>query len=246
MTGRPVRDGKGTITGGVVAIIDIDEQHWAKVNLEEALSVKELLLREVNHRVKNSLQLVSSFLYLEALKLDDGEAHSAIMSARSKVALIARVHQLLYQSGTHNRVDMKIAIEEIVTDLVISAGRSDVDLDFSFLGDLTIKISQASPLVLVLNEIVTNSLKYGLSSKEPRLSISAVRSSEQVTLVISDNGAGICPAAAEEKSGQGSEIVEGLVHQMRGEIVTQSASTGTKVVLTIPTRPRSSNVKGAN
>ncbi|WP_324761555.1 histidine kinase dimerization/phosphoacceptor domain -containing protein [Porphyrobacter sp. TH134] len=67
-----MRNGKGTITGGVVAIIDIDEQHWAKVNLEEALSVKELLLREVNHRVKNSLQLVSSFLYLEALKLGSG------------------------------------------------------------------------------------------------------------------------------------------------------------------------------
>lgn len=239
--GRPVRDVRGMITGGVVAVIDIDEQHRTRAALEEALKVKELLLNEVNHRVKNSLHLVNSFLFLEAMKLDEGEAHSAIMSARSKVDLIARVHQLLYEGGTHNRVDMKIALEEITTDLVVSAGRRDVNLEYSFSGDLTINISQASPLVLVVNEIVTNSLKYGLSSKKPRLSVSAVNSREQMTLVISDNGPGIFPKTADKEPGIGSQIVEGLVHQMRGEIVVQSAGTGTTVILTIPIFPQSSD-----
>lgn len=242
--GRPVRDVRGMMTGGVVALIDIDEQHRTRVALEEALRAKELLLHEVNHRVKNSLHLVNSFLLLEVLKLEEGEAHSAIMSARSKVDLIARVHQLLYESGTHNRVDMKTAIEEIVTDLVISAGRDDVTLEFRFSGDLTINISQASPLVLVLNEIVTNSLKYGLCSEDPKLSVSAVKSSEQMTLVISDNGPGISRTTVKEEPSLGSQIIEGLVHQVRGEVVVQSAGSGTTIVLTVPTEPQLSDIKG--
>lgn len=244
LLGRPVRDFRGTITGGVVALIDIDEQHKTQIALEEALRAKELLLREVNHRVKNSLQLVNSFLHLEALKIEDGEAHSAIMTARSKVALIARVHQLLYESGTHNRVDMKVVVEEIVNDLLIFAGRSDVNLEFSFSGDLMIKISQASPLVLVVNEIVTNSLKYGLSSNQPKLTVSAVESAEAMTLVIRDNGPGISPTPTEKKPGLGSQIIEGLVHQMRGKFALTSYGSGTEFVLTVPTHNQSSDPKG--
>jgi two-component sensor histidine kinase/PAS domain-containing protein len=240
IVGRPVRDAKGRITGGVIAVVDIDEQYRTQAALEEALRVKELLLNEVNHRVKNSLHLVNSFLFLEAFKLEEGEAHSAIMSARNKVDLIARVHQLLYEGGTHNRVDMKNAIEEIVTDLVVSAGRGDVNLVFSFSGDLTIKIGQASPLVLVVNEIVTNSIKYGLGSNEPMLSVSAVNAREQMTLVISDNGPGISPTAANRKASLGSQIIEGLVHQMRAEIVVQSAGAGTTIILKVPIDPQSS------
>lgn len=232
--GRPVRDIGGAITGGVVALIDIDEQHRTRAALEETLKVKELLLNEVNHRVKNSLHLVNSFLFLEAIKIGEGEAYSAIMSARNKVDLIARVHQLLYESGAHNRVDLTIAIEEIVTDLMISAGREDAQLELSLSGDLTMNISQASPLVLVINEIVTNSIKYGLCSKEPKLSVSAFKSSEQMTLKVSDNGPGISPTTTKEKPGLGGQIIEGLVHQMRGEIVIQSAGSGTTIVLTVP------------
>lgn len=242
--GRPVRDVRGMITGGVAALIDIDEQHRTRVALEEALRVKELLLQEVNHRVKNSLQLVNSFLLFEVLKLGESEAYSAIMSARSKVDLIARVHQLLYESGMHSCVDMKVAIEEIVTDLVISAGRDDLKLEFSFSGDLTVDISQASPLVLVINEIVTNSLKYGLCSKEPKLRVSAVQSGKQIRLVIGDNGPGISSTSANEKPGLGNQIIEGLVNQVRGEIVVQSADSGTTIVLTVPNDPQLLNIKG--
>jgi two-component sensor histidine kinase len=123
---------------------------------------------------------------------------------------------------------------------VVSAGRGDVNLVFSFSGDLTIKIGQASPLVLVVNEIVTNSIKYGLGSNEPMLSVSAVNAREQMTLVISDNGPGISPTAANRKAGLGSQIIEGLVHQMRAEIVVQSAGAGTTIILKVPIDPQSS------
>lgn len=233
--GRPVRDVRGEITGGVAALIDIDEQYKTQLALEEALQAKEVLLNEVNHRVKNSLHLVNSFLLLEAMKIDDDEAQAAVMAARSKVDLIARVHQLLYESGNHNRVDMKTAIEEIANDLLSSAGRSDVYLDLNFSDDMTLNISLASPLVLVVYEIITNALKYGLTSENPKLAVSATRSSEDMTLIIRDNGTGISSAPLEKKPSLGSQIVEGLLHQMRGSMVIESDGSGTAIVLTIPT-----------
>lgn len=232
--GRPVRDINGVITGGVAALIDIDEQHKSQEALEEALKFKELLLNEVNHRVKNSLHLVNSFLLLEALKLDDDEAQAAMMAARVKIDLVARLHQLLYESGNHNLVDMKAAIQELVGDLVASAGRNDIVSDLSFAGDLMINISQASPLVLAVNEIITNALKYGLNSEQPKLTVRATRSGEEMTVTITDNGPGISPETSEGKRNLGSQIVEGLVNQMRGQVVVESSNAGTTVILTIP------------
>ena len=189
--GRPVRDGGGKITGGVAAFIDIDQQHKSQLAMQDALRAKEVLLYEVNHRVKNSLQLVNSFLLLEASKIVDSSARSAVMAARNKVELIARVHQILYKNHTHNLVDMQAVLEEIVGDLVLSAGRSDVNIEFKWSESLLLIIQQANPLVLVVNEIVTNCLKYGLNTEKPKLNLSLTESNDELTLVIKDNGPGI-------------------------------------------------------
>ena len=241
--GRPVRDDGGNITGGVVAFIDIDEQRKSQAALEAALRSKELLFYEVNHRVKNSLHLVNSFLLLEASKISDSVSRSAVMAARTKVDLIARLHQILYINGIHDSVNLKSVLEEIVHDLVFSAGRSDVNLELGFSGDPMLNIRQASPLVLAVNEIITNSLKYGLSSKQPKLTVSAIASNGEVTLAIRDNGPGISVATTEKEPGLGSQILEGLVAQMRGKSVHQSDSSGTSIVLTIPIKPYSSEMR---
>lgn len=242
---RPVRDIRGRITGGVAASIDIDEQHKTQIALEEALRAKEVLLYEVNHRVKNSLQLVSSILLLEGSKISNGEARSAVMVARQKVNLVAQLHQLLYASGIHDRVDLKIALEDIVRHLISSAGRDDVTLEFSFSGDLMIDIQKASPLVLAVNEIVTNSLKYGLSSKQPKLTVTSKSIDDKMTLIIRDNGPGIAATTPEKKSGMGSEIIKGLVSQMRGTLVIESGGSGTANILTVPLNSQLSDLKGS-
>lgn len=216
-----------------------------RIDLEAALRGKEVLLYEVNHRVKNSLQLVSSFLLLETSKISNGEARTAVLIARNKVDVVARLHQLLYGSGTHDHVDLKTALEDIVHHLILSAGRDDVRLEFSCSGDLMMNIRQASPLVLVVNEIITNSLKYGLSAEQPMLTVTAYNSSDELALVIKDNGPGIC-ATTDAKLGIGSEIVKGLISQMRGIHVVQSDSCGTANVLTIPLDFQSSDRKGTS
>lgn len=222
----------------------VEVQHRTQIALEDALQGKEILLYEVNHRVKNSLQLVSSFLLLEASKIGSCEARSAVMVARNKVDLVARLHQLLYDGGTHDRVDLKTALEDIVSHLIHSAGRDDVKLEFTFSGDLKMCIRQASPLVLVVNEMITNSLKYGLTSKKPKLTVNANHVSEEMTLIIKDNGSGIAATTTEKKPRLGNEIVKGLVQQMRGTLVIQSDGSGTANVLTVPFDLQSSDQKG--
>ena len=241
---RPVRDSGGRTIGAVAATIDIDEQHRTRMALKEALKAKEVLLYEVNHRVKNSLQLVSSFLLLEASKIGNSDARSAVMVARNKVDMVARLHELLYTSGNHDRVDLKAALENIVHHLILSAGRDDVSLEFSFSGNLMMKIRHANPLVLAVNEIITNSLKYGLGSEQPKLTVTANRISDEMALVIRDNGPGISATTTEKKPGMGSEIVKGLISQMRGTHVIQSDGSGTTNVLTVPLDPQSSDREG--
>jgi PAS domain S-box-containing protein len=242
--GRPVKDIGGTITGGVVAVIDIHEQHQTQVALQEALTAKEVLLYEVNHRVKNSLQLVSSFLLLEASKIENNEGRTAVMAAREKVDLVARLHRLLYASGTHDRIDLKIALEDIVRHLLLSAGREDVHLELLFSGDLLIDLRHASPLVLAVNEFVTNAMKYGLGSIEPKLAVTASRSLDRITLEIRDNGPGFSAEATGNKPCMGGEIIEGLVSQMRGSLAFESDNSGTAITLIIPAGPEHSVQKG--
>ena len=234
-----------------IAIIEfaarvVGAQQNTQVALEDALQGKEVLLYEVNHRVKNSLQLVSSFLLLEASKIGNSEARSAVTVARNKVDTVAQLYQLLYASGTHDRVDLKTALEGIVHHLILSAGRDDVNVELRFSGDLMMSIRQASPLVLAVNEIITNALKHGLSSEYPKLTVSAIDTSDAMTLEIRDNGPGISATMTEKKPGLGSDIVRGLVSQMRGTLVVQSDCSGTANVLTVPLDPPSFVKKGTS
>jgi two-component sensor histidine kinase len=97
-------------------------------------------------------------------------------------------------------------------------------------------IRKATPLILVINEIVTNSIKYGLGAKQPRLAFYLDRGAEVMTLKLVDNGPGMAFKDNDGGSGLGSQIIKGLVHQMRGEIVTQNLDPGMTTVLTIPTK----------
>lgn len=222
-----------------------EQLNKTQIDLGKALQGKEVLLYEVNHRVKNSLQLVSSFLLLEASKISNSEARSAVIIARNKVDMVARLHQLLYAGGTHDHVNLKSALEDIVRHLVLSAGREDVHLEFSFSGDLMMNIRHASPLVLAVNEIVTNSLKYGLGSGEPKLTVTASNRGNEMTLVMGDNGPGIAATTPEKKPGTGRQIVEGLLSQIRGTLFIQIDGSGTTNTLKIPLNLKSFDRNGA-
>jgi len=162
----PVRD---PVTGGIVrwygTCTEIEDLVAARAALAEALEVKEALLHEVNHRVKNSLQLVSSLLTLQASRAPDPGLRAALGDARARIGVVARLHQRLYQAGMHGRVDLVGFLGDFCTDTAAALGmdrgrRVRLAFEPPAARELLLPIDRAVPLVLVVSELLTNALKY--------------------------------------------------------------------------------------
>lgn len=132
-TKAPLRNADGEVVGIVGVATDVSELERAKAALAKAVESRELLLFEVNHRVKNSLQLVTSLLLLEASKIADPQAKAAVLGARQKVFAIAQLHRRLYSDGQHSVVDFGAYARDAVAETKVSAG-DGVRLDISVEG----------------------------------------------------------------------------------------------------------------
>lgn len=186
--------------------------------VEQRESEKALLLRELNHRVKNNLQMVASLLSLHSRQLKGHPAAEALMAGKYRVEALTLIHQKLYRDDIDTKIDIKDYIEELTQNLVMNFDQ-DFELEL-FLIPFVMKIDKAIPLGLIINELVTNSLKYGKKEGEkPILKISIQEKSEFITLTIQDNGNGL-PENFDFKQTQsfGLKLVHSLINQLAGKI----------------------------
>jgi two-component sensor histidine kinase len=191
ITGRPVKDAAGAITGGVVALVDMDEEHRAKQALAEALRAKSTLLYEVNHRVKNSLQMLTGSMLVEASKIKDEAAKQAFLTVRSKVSSIAQLHHRLYGDGAHNAVDFGLFLKDVAEEFVQSLGTSKVlriDTSAVFPGSLLLDV--AAPLAMLRWELLTNCFKHAYE-QDGLVHVRFDVSGDQAVLEVADEGAGL-------------------------------------------------------
>lgn len=166
--------------------------------LEESLKDKEVLLKEIHHRVKNNLQVISSLLDLQSIKMDDGTAKSALDEGKSRVQSIAILHHQLYQHDDLAKVELSAFTKELFTQVqgVFSKPGQEVEISYD-MAETMIDIDAAVPLGLILNELCTNSFKYAFeNSKVGRISVTVSEMAEnsgQATrkLVYLDNGPGL-------------------------------------------------------
>lgn len=182
-------------------------------HIERSLEEKSLLLREVHHRVKNNMQVISSLLSLQRSRLEDGKATEAFAEAEQRVRSMALVHENLYLSENLASIDLRHYLEELVRSLVGEAGPDwEVDGQTAALG-----IDQAVPCALAVNELVLNALKYGCADGGGRLKIDVARDGGRVAVAVNDSGPGLSedfnPAATK---GLGLTIVQALVGQLGG------------------------------
>ena len=193
-----------------------------KLIIETREKEKALLLRELNHRVKNNLQMVSSLLNLHARQLKDHPAAAeALLAGRYRVEALTLIHQKLYRDDVDTKIDIKDYIHELSKNLVQNFGPEFIlTLD---LESFAMKIDKAIPLGLIINELVTNSLKYGgLNNNEPLLKISIKNYKNEVLLCIRDNGQGLPNDFDLTKSTSfGLKLVNSLVRQLGGSITYQ-------------------------
>jgi two-component sensor histidine kinase len=200
---------------------------------EVLLTEKEWMLKEIHHRVKNNLQVISSLLTNQSNYLRDPLASAAIRESRNRVQAMALIHQRLYQTDTLARVNMAAYVREIVNSLLESFDRFETVTVQLNVAAVELEIALATPLGLIVNEAVTNVLKYAFPPPgRGTLTVSLIEvAAHQYQLSIADNGVGLPPDFDLNQSHSlGLTIIKGLSTQIRGELRLESNS-GVRVSL---------------
>ena len=201
--------------------------------LENLLTEKEWLLKEVHHRVKNNLQIVMSLLYTQAAYSQNTEAVDAIRDSRNRVQAISIIHHKLYSKSNAASIVMNDYVADIVRHLSDSYDCARRRIGFKeFVEPVSLDSSQAVPLGLILNEAITNSIKYAFGNNGGEIVIeSHLIDGETISLTIADNGRGL-PADfnLSEISSLGMEMMKALTKQLGGSFEIQN---DTGVIITI-------------
>jgi len=216
-------------------IQDITEHKLAEQRLQAALSEKEVLLREIHHRVKNNLTVISSLLDLQANASQDERVRAAFKNSQGRIQTMASIHEQLYRSTNLAKIDMAKYITGLVEKLYYAYSFADIQVKFD-LGEVKLSIDQAIPCGLILNELVTNAFKYAFNSDSPAprtINISlnengylpGVDAKQAIyTMKVSDNGIGL-PAGMDMETSRslGWRLVNGLIGQLHGQLAVESA-----------------------
>ncbi len=177
-------------------IWDVTERKKIEEKIRNSLKEKDVLLREIHHRVKNNLQVIKSLLSLQSMHVKDKEALKVLEDSQNRVRTMALVHEKLYQSEDFSRIDLSEYSEGIARNLcrsnLIDQSRVEIDID---VGSVSIGVDQAVPCGLIINELVSNALKHAFPDSfkgkgKIRIALSRVKNKE-VELIVQDNGVGL-------------------------------------------------------
>ncbi|WP_372657261.1 sensor histidine kinase [Hydrogenophaga sp.] len=226
---NPVETGEGPMILSV--ILDLSERKQSEQRIQSALQQKDLLLREVHHRVKNNLQVIHSLLDLQALKIRDHELVGMLRDSQNRIRSMSLIHQTLYQSHDFAQVDFDQFLTALLPRLMESyestAGHVAIHIRAK---EVKLPINEAIPCGLIVNELVSNALKHGFQQQQRGSIWVDIRqdSSDTVELSISNDGAPIPEGLDLQQSGTlGLQLVHLLTQQLHAELQVQR---------TLPTR----------
>jgi pentatricopeptide repeat protein len=196
----------------------------------------EVMMKELHHRVKNNLQIVSSLLSLQTYKVQDEEALLVLKESQQRVQAMSFIHQRLYKTESLTAVNMKEYLTDLAESLVSSYGfnRDDFDLDITVEKEM-LDIDKALPIGLIINELMTNALKYAYSNTyRPSLNITLTEEDTKLVCTIKDNGTGIDEQQWKQKKNSfGKQLITALCKQLRAQ-QSMVVNAGTQFTITIP------------
>ncbi len=220
----------GETTGAVIAFTDISERKRSYEKIEASLKEKEVLLREIHHRVKNNLQIISSMLNLQTNYITDQKSLAIFEESRNRVRSMALIHEKLYQNESLSSLNIKEYVIELINNLMRSYRTNNRVNSAIHISDIFVNTDTAIPLGLIINEIVSNSLKYAFPNNSTgKITITLVKLEEnKYQISIEDNGIGLPEDFnLRETNTLGLQLVNSLVTQLDGEIKL-SSNNGTK------------------
>ena len=189
----------------------------------------ELLLKEIHHRVKNNLEMVKSLIALQSAKLEDGASKEAMLASQNRVQSMGIIHQKLYQGENLGSIEMKdyfINLGEGVLDTFNAEEKVKIECAMD---DLNLDVDTAVPIGLIVNELLTNALKYAFpEGTKGHISISLKRENNDLQLKVSDDGIGKTEGLKPKGTGFGTQLIQLLTKQLNGTI-SEEHKNGTAV-----------------
>ncbi|WP_207478857.1 PAS domain-containing sensor histidine kinase [Arenibaculum pallidiluteum] len=223
---------EGTMIGAVLIAVDITERKMMEQKLAQANAAKEALIREVHHRVKNSLMMVVSLLRLQAQKVSDAELKRHFDEACSRVAIVARMHERLYRVEDVESVEFAEFLRDLCEEIAGSTGLADrVALEVEAEAKI-LPTDLALPLALVVNELVTNAIKHGFPApRTGRIRVGFRSFAKGWELQVVDDGIGIPDGFDASKTGTlGMRLISTLARQV-GASLAFAEGSGTSISL---------------
>ncbi len=217
-----LRDEAGLLRGFGMVTRDLTDQKQKEAAISQALDEKETLLKEVYHRVKNNLQVMTSLLNLQARTLGPGAAFDALTDSVSRVRAMSMVHEKLYQSGTLSSIPVHEYIVDLCRDLAMTTGASDRGVVISCdIAPIQMRLEAAVPLGLLLNELVSNCLKHAFSDqRKGTVNITLAPDNDKHIIVrVADNGVGVdADFNLSQTTSLGLKLATTLALQLDGEL----------------------------
>jgi two-component sensor histidine kinase len=234
---KPIFSPSGQVTLLIPEGRDITERKRAEEALQTSLEEKEALLKEVHHRVKNNLQIISSLLNLQAREILSPEVQAFVRDTQSRIHAMALLHETLYGSGNLARVSFRRYVNSVCTYVARTYSSDSLNVRMQpDIVDVSMPLDQAIPAGLIINELVSNALKHAFAGRAGgEISIQLqVADEHHYVLRVMDNGVGLAATTDPQTTGTlGLRLVENLVRQLEG-VMTVERNTGTAFQIVFP------------
>lgn len=218
----------------LLSIYDVTEERLTKDELQKLIDQKNILLREMGHRIANSLQMIASLLLLKAESVASEEARLHLEDAHGRIMSIATVQRQLDPTGIDGQVDVGKYLTALCASLEKSmiGGRKPIVLTVTAEPG-TVTAEEAVSFGLLTTELVINCLKYAFPKGEGKIQVAYTAKDSGWTLSVADNGVGYSKDAVTDQ-GLGTSIVASLAHQLKAKLTKESSPQGTIISLTCP------------
>lgn len=247
VTASAIRDANGRFLNGIATVLDISARKSAEEKIRASLYEKDLLLREVHHRVKNNLAVISSLLYLQSNDSTDARAVGILQESQDRVRSMAQVHESLYRSTNLTAVEFREYVGRLAEHLiaVYRATTPGVRLTLQ-MEPIELTIEQAIPCGLLLNELITNALKHALPVERAlELTISGRCDAEgRCEIGVRDNGVGLPDGVGGDQT-LGLRLVRLLATQLAADVSLRRVDPGTEAKVSFPLAVRGQRLEVA-
>lgn len=220
VTGYPILDEDGRVSKFVHLTKDITVRVTLENQLRESIEEKEILLRELHHRSKNNMMIISSILGLQAMAVEDEKAKCQLRECQGRIKAMSRVHEIMYKSESLQCVNFSEYLKEILPALKDSYDANPVDIITDIEDSIFLDIATAIPLGIIINELITNAYKYAFNGYDVReISVTARKAGDIIHITVRDNGVGMQNNIDfDEVKTMGLRLVNILIKQLSGSI----------------------------